>query len=52
MEYRNFKNFSPVSYIHDLIATNFAEVLSSADPNLAANCFLSILLDLVNKHAP
>ena len=50
--FRTFKHFNKDSFLTDLSFAPLPNVYNYSDPNLALNCWYSIFLPILNKHAP
>lgn len=51
-EIRNFKNFNVESFNDELERTPWRSVNNHCDPNLMWDCWKTMFLDIVDKHAP
>ena len=52
VEYRSFKNFNELAFLHDISLINFDKIYNINCPNKAFDYLNETLLTVVNKHAP
>ena len=49
---RSYKHFNQELFLNDVKRVNWSNVCQEEDPEVALGCFMSLFMQIVNKHAP